>query len=1204
LDISFYLQHFIRNFYSFKHRIHITMNSLVTILSPVLVSGGLTLSKTQSDFPLNPRLSQIEVVNGTPYIYTTISGTESWFPLTQKKRSFVHLQGVTSAVWTISHGLDSDDIMYFAYDENGILQDVQGVAVSSSTLRLNLAESKKGKVIIFASDFITAPSITSGSLESQTLNIGDGTLVVDETGVYIGGVGIIGRLNSLDSLLTAEQVRAMGVEGSLNTLSTTNKSSLVGAINELKGNIATAAVNVDTSILVETNRAKVVEGALTNLQTSTKTNLVDAINSVRAEVGNETLRASNVSGSLVNLTTDVKNNLVSAINSVSQNLVTNSSDLNTIIGSLEALTTSEKGDLVQAINSLKLALSNEALRATTAENLGKTQLAAIVTKVGATTTLSDSVTIETDLIIGGSLTVQGTVTNVNSETINLADNVLLLNSNFVTGVPTENAGLQVSRGGNGILSLITWNETNDNVEIPVWNGSSFDQQVIATEQSNVASASKLQTPRNISVSGDVSGTVAFDGSGDVVINAVVADDSHNHIISNVDGLQVALDGKLGVTANAVTASKLANVRTVTLTGGVTGNFVFDGASNQTLVTTVKDDSHNHIVSNVDGLQGLLDGKANTVHTHDYLASTGVAADSQKLDGRSGADYLQADYLNGYEGLMVNGNKSAYLRTTLSGILPYNAGGSSAIGSGAWPFNAIHSNVFYEGGNPLSTLYASLGSDNTLLGATTFNKNASISNANPVLVLKDSSGSGVTQLGKVSFQDNGAAERAYIGYGSNLTSDLTISNLIGKINVVSSALEFNGKSVLHTGGGSWAGSHTFTGNIVDAATNIGRTATPLTTLTSWSQPIGFSAMVNASTVGFPAGTTHSYWNAMGARDTGGGYAGLLLPYNGVGNIYFGKALLGSDTPIWSTIPFMENDQSWTGIQTFKATTTKRTPLVISGDTSEQGKLGIKFDGNNGEQTGTLTADHVDSNSAGAEYSFNFESNQATTNLLLSGQIVPTTYRNNDFLAVNTFRESPKFVKGANIDRSGNSSALWFATVGDTNHALYNSYYGESLTARGGANSGFDGMVWNVYNGIKIRSGVNGLNSLIVASASAGNANDGTVKLYASNVERLATNTSGVAVNGDFSVSGDLKLVGNDSYIWTPTTDVGFFGVWDSFNSKEVIRYRNGGSLVVSTNLNVTESVSTKSVKLHGGDITITKATIEFNASTNSIDFVFA
>lgn len=65
------------------------------------------------------------------------------------------------------------------------------------------------------------------------------------------------------------------------------------------------------------------------------------------------------------------------------------------------------------------------------------------------------------------------------------------------------------------------------------------------------SAAKLSTARTISLTGDVSGSTSFDGSGNVSITAAVADDSHNHIISNIDGLQSALDGKAPIFTNTL-----------------------------------------------------------------------------------------------------------------------------------------------------------------------------------------------------------------------------------------------------------------------------------------------------------------------------------------------------------------------------------------------------------------------------------------------------------------------------------------------------------------------------------------------------------------------------------------------------------------------------------------------------------------------------
>ena len=64
-----------------------------------------------------------------------------------------------------------------------------------------------------------------------------------------------------------------------------------------------------------------------------------------------------------------------------------------------------------------------------------------------------------DAIIGGDLTVSGTTTTVNTETINLADNNIVLNSNH-TGTPTQSAGITIERGSS-TDKVFQWNETND-----------------------------------------------------------------------------------------------------------------------------------------------------------------------------------------------------------------------------------------------------------------------------------------------------------------------------------------------------------------------------------------------------------------------------------------------------------------------------------------------------------------------------------------------------------------------------------------------------------------------------------------------------------------------------------------------------------------------------------------------------------------------
>ena len=70
------------------------------------------------------------------------------------------------------------------------------------------------------------------------------------------------------------------------------------------------------------------------------------------------------------------------------------------------------------------------------------------------------------------------------------------------------------------------------------------QNILINPDGGIATeAAKLSVARKISLDGDASGNVSFDGSADVTLSVTVADDSHNHIISNIDGLQSALDSK-------------------------------------------------------------------------------------------------------------------------------------------------------------------------------------------------------------------------------------------------------------------------------------------------------------------------------------------------------------------------------------------------------------------------------------------------------------------------------------------------------------------------------------------------------------------------------------------------------------------------------------------------------------------------------------
>lgn len=96
-------------------------------------------------------------------------------------------------------------------------------------------------------------------------------------------------------------------------------------------------------------------------------------------------------------------------------------------------------------------------------NLGSAQKQWNDVYIGGTL-YSDDIT-ATTVTIAGNLTVTGTTTYLNTETITLADNVLVLNSNLAPETnPTADAGIEVNRGSanvNGHGVTLLWDETRD-----------------------------------------------------------------------------------------------------------------------------------------------------------------------------------------------------------------------------------------------------------------------------------------------------------------------------------------------------------------------------------------------------------------------------------------------------------------------------------------------------------------------------------------------------------------------------------------------------------------------------------------------------------------------------------------------------------------------------------------------------------------------
>ena len=165
-----------------------------------------------------------------------------------------------------------------------------------------------------------------------------------------------------------------------------------------------------------------------------------------------------------------------------------------------------------------------------------------------------------NVTLSGNLTVNGTTTTVNSTTVTIDDPIFTIGGDSAPGSDdNKDRGIEF-RYHNGSAAKVGFFGFDDSAGkftfIPdatnsseVFSGTAgtivadLEGDVTGAVTGNADTATALATARTIALSGDVTGSVSFDGSGNVDITSTIADDSHAHVISNVDGLQTALDGK-------------------------------------------------------------------------------------------------------------------------------------------------------------------------------------------------------------------------------------------------------------------------------------------------------------------------------------------------------------------------------------------------------------------------------------------------------------------------------------------------------------------------------------------------------------------------------------------------------------------------------------------------------------------------------------
>ena len=288
-----------------------------------------------------------------------------------------------------------------------------------------------------------------------------------------------------------------------------------------------------------------------------------------------------------------------------------------------------------------------------------------------------------NLVITGNLTVSGNTTYVNTETIQLSDNIITLNANH-TGSATQNAGLEIERGDDSNV-VLQWNEANDYWEIASGGtvgriittgdegaGNGFDADLLdgqeGTHYLDFTNATNKPDPTiDVNLTGKVTGsgttTLTDLADGTIAIttelaNTAVTAGSYGSA-SLIPTFTVDEDGR-------ITAAADVSVAGVSDTDWYVANNTFQ-------ISTVDGSTFNTVINQFTGLgvtgditvTGTVDGRdiaadgtkldnIETGATADMTAAeilaelitvdgTGTNLDADLLDGQEGSHYL--DYNN-------------------------------------------------------------------------------------------------------------------------------------------------------------------------------------------------------------------------------------------------------------------------------------------------------------------------------------------------------------------------------------------------------------------------------------------------------------------------------------------------------------------------------------------------------------------------------
>ncbi len=619
-------------------------------------------------------------------VESSITGSEFTCTVSSGVQNFV-----INNIVMVSIAIDSNNNTYKAYElemkvvtAGAVTYDVFGEVKDSLKILPSLAT-------ITASDINAMTNVYE--IQEEVITVSENIANVETVSDSIANVNTVG--------ISISNVNIVGEDiANVNTVST--HISNVDIVSQSITNVNTVSSNIVDVGIASTNIASI--NTVANAQ-----NLADIIRVA------DDLNSLDVNG-IADITI-VANDLILGVDS---NIITVSESIDNV---------NIAGNDINNINIVGTDIANVDIVSTNINNINIAandivSINTVSSSIADVNTVSDGIT--------NVNTVSGSIANVNTVASNIVglnsivsnmpeilladDNAAIATTKALESSDSAAASLQSSLDSAASAALFQnhiTDKTNPHEVTKIQVGLGNAENT-ADADKVVASAGKLTTSRTISLSGDATGSVSFDGSDNADIVVSIDNDSHTHEFGSITGKPTTLSGygitdALGITAKAAD-SELLDGRNGT-------DFVWlDKAAGETRQYFIKTETGGH------GRLGAYDGSwVNYLDLSDrlYYKGTGLlyvnekAADSNLLDGIDSSEFLR---------------KST--NSTISGNLIFNNGttdsnGFSFIGNGYANINVdyVNGNLRWFRDNGLSPL--SIGTDNNLYADNGVNGNGRV-----------------------------------------------------------------------------------------------------------------------------------------------------------------------------------------------------------------------------------------------------------------------------------------------------------------------------------------------------------------------------------------------------------------------------------------------------------------------------------------------